>query len=53
MRGRREPTCAEFPEGPFAGEVHLVLAHFHDDLFKVLKGGDRVAAYKRECSSPT
>jgi hypothetical protein len=42
----------EFPEGPFAGEVHLVLAHFHDDLFKVLKGGGRVHAYKRECYQP-
>jgi hypothetical protein len=27
----------EFPEGPFASDVYVDLAHFRDDLYKVSK----------------
>ena len=39
----------EFPEGPFAGDVHLVLAHFYDDLYKAIRAGESLVDYKRAC----
>ena len=41
----------EFPQGPFIVEVHLILAGFYDDLYKVLtleEAGRRIA-YKYDC----
>jgi hypothetical protein len=43
----------EFPQGPFAADVFLELAHFRDDLFKVIRGilaGEAEALeYKYDC----
>jgi hypothetical protein len=39
----------EFPEGPFAADVHHVLADFYDDLYKALRAEDRLVDYKRAC----
>ena len=39
----------EFPEGPFAAEVHLVLAGFYDDLYKAVRAGESLVADKRAC----
>jgi hypothetical protein len=39
----------EFPEGPFAAEVHLVLADFYDDLYKAVRAGESLVDYKRAC----
>lgn len=39
----------EFPEGPFAADAHIVLADFHDDLYKAIRAGDRLIDYKRAC----
>jgi hypothetical protein len=39
----------EFPEGPFAADVHLVLGDFYDDLYKAIRAGDALVDYKRAC----
>ncbi len=39
----------EFPEGPFAPDVHLVLADFYDDLYKAIRAGESLVDYKRAC----
>jgi hypothetical protein len=39
----------EFPEGPFAADVHFVLGDFHDDLYKAVRAGDALIDYKRAC----
>jgi hypothetical protein len=39
----------EFPEGPFAADVHHVLADFHDDLYKAIRAGEQLIDYKRAC----
>ncbi len=41
----------EFPEGPFAADVYLDLAHFRDDLYKVFQGfvEGGVPEYKLDC----
>lgn len=44
---------AEFPEGPFAKQLHILLAYFYNDLEKVLQlaiNGD--INYKTECFAP-
>ena len=46
-----EAYVNEFPQGPFIVEVHLILAGFYDDLYKVLtleEDGRRIA-YKYDC----
>lgn len=43
----------EFPDGPFAGDVAIILGAFHDDLFKVflaLQAGEELG-YKYDCFS--
>lgn len=40
----------EFPNGPFITDVYLTIAHFHKDLFMVLR--DRRSDYKYECFQP-
>jgi hypothetical protein len=45
----------EFPSGPFATEVLLVLANFHKDLLIALKrieSQGRLVSYKRTCYGP-
>lgn len=37
----------EFPDGPFIRDVYLTIAHFHKDLFMVLR--DRHADFKYDC----
>jgi hypothetical protein len=39
----------EFPEGPFAAEVHFVLGDFYDDLYKAIRAGEALINYKRAC----
>ena len=39
----------EFPEGPFAADVHILLGDFHDDLYKAIRAGDALVDYKRRC----
>ena len=39
----------EFPEGPFAADVHILLADFYDDLYKAIRAGDALIDYKRAC----
>ena len=41
----------EFPQGPFIVEVHLILAGFYDDLYKVitLEEDGRRTDYKYDC----
>lgn len=39
----------EYPEGPFAADVHIVLGDFHDDLYKAIRAGDALIDYKRAC----
>lgn len=39
----------EFPEGPFAADVHVLLGHFHNDLYKAIRAGDALVDYKRAC----
>ncbi len=41
---------AEFPDGPFIGDVCRTIADFHKDLFMVLR--DRLADYKYHCFAP-
>ena len=46
-----EAYVREFPQGPFIVDVHLVVAHFYDDLFKVItleEAGQRIG-YKFDC----
>ncbi len=41
----------EFPQGPFVVDAHLVLAHFYDDLYKLIRleqTGPRIE-YKFDC----
>ena len=39
----------EFPEGPFAADVHILLGDFHDDLYKAIRAGDALVDHKRAC----
>jgi hypothetical protein len=39
----------EFPEGPFAADVHILLGDFFDDLYKAIRAGEALADYKRAC----
>lgn len=39
----------EFPRGPFAPDVHLVIAMFNDDLFKFVKGHSRGEPRDHDC----
>jgi hypothetical protein len=45
----------EFPDGPFGLEANLALAHFYDDLFKVIQrlvaGARNAKNYKYNCYS--
>ena len=46
----------EFPRGPFAPDVTLTLAHFYDDLYKMvrdsMKGAGQMVDYKIGCIVP-
>jgi hypothetical protein len=53
-RDRAEEYVSEFPAGPFIVEALTILAHFYDDLFKVIsleETGGRVG-YKYDCFLP-
>ncbi len=49
-----EAYLREFPRGPFAVDTHLILAHFYDDLSKVilLEQAGRRIEYKYDCFAP-
>lgn len=54
VAARAEGYLAEFPNGPFAVDATAALAHFYDDLFKVIRleeSGRRVD-YKHACYKP-
>jgi len=46
-----EAYLREFPTGPFVVETSLTLAHFYDDLFKLLQSriAGRSVWYKEDC----
>jgi hypothetical protein len=53
-RDRAEEYVREFPTGPFIADALTILAHFYDDLFKVIKleeTGGRIG-YKYDCFAP-
>ena len=53
-RDRAAEYVREFPAGPFIVEALAILAHFYDDLFKVIRleeTGSRVG-YKYDCFAP-
>jgi hypothetical protein len=53
-RDRAEAYVREFPAGPFVVEALTIVAHFYDDLFKVIRleeNGGRVG-YKYDCFLP-
>ena len=46
-----EAYVREFPQGPFIVDVHLVAAHFYDDVYKLItleEAGQRIG-YKFDC----
>jgi len=52
--GAARSYLREFPRGPYAADVNLVLAHFQDDLYKLLRDmlKGQEADYKKECYGP-